>query len=328
MPTQTYPSYSVVSRLLWIWFCYQQLLHWALKHRQPGSGQQLRLHQVQQAEPESIKVIWIHSQRKICACVIPEWIPGSAGGPAGLLAPTQQALFYDSGWRNKSQPSLQLCHTAHPEHLSLSQDAPFLLPPETGYTTGHLLLEEGQVTIKILSAYFDGKLLHQMHTNVVCEDCQRETFLFHFYSLSLMSFLPIVCIFCVTKSVSAPTLAAAAAASVPACPPPTTMTSYCCLARWLTCLETSDRKLCTGGSFFVSMWDIHLSKHQSGDQTFELKDIFCWNEHLSFQWLSCLCKFCHMSNFFLLHLTKQMSLYFVHFIYSIPLQYRALKWPI
>ena len=70
--------------------------------------------------------------------------------------------------------------------------------------------------------------------------------------------LPMVLIFCVTRSVSAPALAAAAAASVPAWPPPTTMTSYCCRARWLARLETSTRKLCRWGSFFVNMWDAHL----------------------------------------------------------------------
>lgn len=72
-----------------------------------------------------------------------------------------------------------------------------------------------------------------------------------------------MCIFWETRRVSAPTLAAAAAASVPAWPPPTTMTSYCCRARRLACLETSARNLCMGGSFFVNMWDAHLEKESN-----------------------------------------------------------------
>ena len=67
---------------------------------------------------------------------------------------------------------------------------------------------------------------------------------------------PMVCIFWVMRSVSAPTLAALAAASVPAWPPPTTMTSYRCLATPLAGrADGRDRKLCRSlrGSFHANM---------------------------------------------------------------------------
>lgn len=69
---------------------------------------------------------------------VPEWIRGRAGGPAGPLGPTQQGLFYDSGWRNGSQPSLLLDHTAHPGHLPPSPAVPSPLLPERGYRTERL----------------------------------------------------------------------------------------------------------------------------------------------------------------------------------------------
>ena len=71
----------------------------------------------------------------ICA---PEWIHGRAGGPAGPSGPTRQGLFYDSGWRNGSQPSLLLDHTAHPGHLPPSPAVPSPLLPERGYRTERL----------------------------------------------------------------------------------------------------------------------------------------------------------------------------------------------
>lgn len=148
--TQTYPCDSVVSRLLWVWFCYQQLFHWALQHCQSGNRQQLRLNQKQQAERIN-DIFWLIHRETFCDSTyrrqkdyltslykIPEWIRGSAGGPTGPLAPTQQGLFYDSGWRNGSQPSLLLDHKAHPGHLPPSQAGPSLLLPKKGYRTGHL----------------------------------------------------------------------------------------------------------------------------------------------------------------------------------------------
>ena len=173
----------------------------------------------------------------ICA---PEWIHGRAGGPAGPSGPTRQGLFYDSGWRNGSQPSLLLDHTAHPGHLPPSPAVPSPLLPERGYRTERL----------------ERKTINQSKspktsTKTPWAGC----------TLSMKPFLlPMVWIFCVTRSVSAPTLAAAAAASVPAWPPPTTMTSYCCRARWLAPLETCTRKLRRGGSLFESMWDAHLER--------------------------------------------------------------------
>ena len=193
--------------------------------------------------------------------VIPEWIPCSAGGPAGPWGPTQRGPSCDSGWRNGSRPSLLLDRTARPEHPPPSQAGPSLLLPETGYRTEHLRGQRGTETTddEQLLDKFQLHLLSPNLNTIRWTDCMRHVF------------SPMVFIFCVTRRVSAPTLAAAAAASVPAWPPPTTMTSYCCLARWPARLETRDRKCCRAGGFFFNMLDVNLLKSRLDRQTFKYK---------------------------------------------------------
>lgn len=142
----------MVSSLIWVWLCYQQLLHSSFQHRQPGGRQQLRLRDRQDRPEDSQRhgsqrgsdKFLLYSMSKITPPsstsehVIPGWIRGSAGGPAGPLDPTRQGLFYDSRWRNESLPSPLLARTARPGHLPPSRAGPSLLLPKMGYRTGHL----------------------------------------------------------------------------------------------------------------------------------------------------------------------------------------------